>query len=64
MNSFDSMVARMIAEAVSEEISRLSDGLLSGAAADYTEYKQRISGINAYRNVLTMLADVERQLKS
>ena len=54
----------MIAEAVSEEISRLSDGLLSGAAADYTEYKQRVSGINAYRNVLTMLADVERQLKS
>ena len=63
MNSFDSAVARMLSQAVNDEILRLSDGLLTGAAADYTEYRQRIAGLNAYRNVLGMLADIERELK-
>ena len=54
----------MLSEAVNEELSRLADGVLSGAAADYNEYRQRISGMNAYRNVLTLLADIEKQLNS
>jgi hypothetical protein len=64
VNSYDSAVARLVAEAINDEITRISDGLLSGAAADYTEYRQKIAGLNAYRNVLTLLADVEKQLKS
>ena len=54
----------MLAEFVNDEISRIADGLLSGAASDYTEYRQRVSGMNAYRNVLTLLADIEKQLNS
>lgn len=64
MNAYDSAVARKLAEAVNAEIERLADGLLIGAAADYTEYKQRVSGMNAYRNVLTMLAAIEKELNS
>lgn len=62
MNSYDSTVARKLAEVVNEEITRLADGLLSGAAADYTEYRQRISAMNAYRNTLGFLAEIEREL--
>lgn len=64
MNAHEAAVTKRLRITISDEIARHSEILVNGGANDMVDYRSRVARVNAYREVLTMLTDIERELKS
>lgn len=60
--TFESRLFRELAERVEAEILLKSDGIITGALADYPAYQKLCGEVRGMRSVLSMARDLEKKL--
>lgn len=64
MNSYEAAVAREVGKLLDEELRRLTEDLIEGAAKDYADYQFRIGQIRMLQQMQQWLHDIEREMRS